>query len=121
MKALLQASHIEEGESMLRIPCPYCGVRDQTEFKFGGPSHVSRPPFDASDEVWTDYLFNRENPAGIHYERWLHEFGCARWFNIARDTLTHEIYAVYCLNEPKPAVTDTIISITDSGRLPEAP
>jgi heterotetrameric sarcosine oxidase delta subunit len=87
---------------MLRIQCPWCGVRDEDEFRFGGPSHVSRPPDDCSDEQWADYLFNRENPRGVQFERWLHAFGCNRWFNVARHTVTHEILAVYRMGEPKP-------------------
>ncbi|MEJ0040281.1 MAG: sarcosine oxidase subunit delta [Gammaproteobacteria bacterium] len=89
---------------MLRIPCPHCGVRDEPEFVFGGPSHVERPAFGVSDLEWTDYLFGRENPKGVHFERWLHEFGCGRWFNVARDTVTHEILATYRMGEPKPAL-----------------
>ena len=87
---------------MLRIPCPYCGTRDEPEFIFGGPAHVARPNLEVDDAVWTDYLFNRKNPAGIHLERWLHSYGCGRWFNVARDTRTHRILKVYFMGEPPP-------------------
>jgi len=87
---------------MLRIPCPYCGVRDEPEFTFGGPSHVTRPPPDADDATWTSYLFTRENPAGVHLERWLHTYGCGRWFNVARDTSTHAILKSYAMGDPAP-------------------
>jgi len=90
---------------MLRIPCPYCGVRDEPEFHFGGPSHIARPALDVTDAEWADYLFNRENPKGINYERWLHTYGCGRWFNVARSTLTHEIRAVYAMGAAKPDLT----------------
>lgn len=92
---------------MLRIPCPYCGIRDEEEFRFGGESHVSRPGPDASEAAWSNYLFNRLNPKGVHYERWLHTYGCARWFNIARSTVSHEIIAVYAIGEAKPMCQDT--------------
>jgi len=94
---------------MLRIPCPYCGTRDESEFRFGGESHVERPGLEVSDAEWADYLFNRNNPKGLHYERWCHTYGCSQWFNVVRDTLTHEIYAVYRMGEVKPdlAVTDS--------------
>ena len=88
---------------MLRIPCPYCGVRDEDEFKFGGESHIVRPGLEVDDLRWADYLFNRENPRGIAYERWLHSFGCARWFNVARHTVTHEVLSVYAMTDPPPA------------------
>ena len=28
---------------MLVIPCPYCGDREETEFSYGGESHIARP------------------------------------------------------------------------------
>ncbi len=93
---------------MLRIPCPYCGTRDESEFRFGGESHVERPGPEVSDAEWADYLFNRENPKGLHFERWCHTYGCSQWFNVVRDTVTHEFHAVYKMGLSKPdlAVTD---------------
>ena len=87
---------------MLQIDCPYCGVRDEGEFRFGGESHVTRPSVNANDTQWADYLFNRSNPKGVHYERWLHSYGCGRWFNVARHTVSHEIVAVYRMGDAKP-------------------
>ncbi len=93
---------------MLRIPCPYCGTRDESEFRFGGESHVERPGLEVSDAEWADYLFNRKNPKGLHYERWCHTYGCSQWFNVVRDTVTHEFHSVYKMGLSKPdlAVTD---------------
>jgi sarcosine oxidase subunit delta len=91
---------------MLRILCPYCGVRDEPEFTFGGPSHLTRPPPEADDKTWTSYLFTRQNPAGVHLERWQHLYGCGRWFNAARDTRTHEILTTYVLGHPPPDPSD---------------
>jgi heterotetrameric sarcosine oxidase delta subunit len=86
---------------MMRIECPWCGVRDQTEYRFGGEGHLMRPPDpdSISDEEWADYMFYRKNPKGVHYERWLHAHGCGQWFNIARNTVTHEILEVYGMSE----------------------
>ncbi len=89
---------------MLQIPCPWCGVRDEDEFRFGGPSHLSRALAGASDAELAEYLFDRSNPKGVHCERWLHAFGCGRWFNVARHTLTHEILRVYKMGQPRPSV-----------------
>jgi sarcosine oxidase subunit delta len=90
---------------MLLIACPWCGPRDEIEFHCGGESHIRRPePYDeVTDEAWADYLFARENPKGLHSERWVHDGGCRQWFNIARDTVTHEIRHVYRMTDPKPA------------------
>jgi heterotetrameric sarcosine oxidase delta subunit len=82
---------------MLLVPCPYCGPRDETEFTYGGPSHIARPDLDATDREWTRYLYHRDNPDGPFRERWLHTFGCARWFNAVRDTSTHEFLETYAM------------------------
>jgi sarcosine oxidase subunit delta len=89
---------------MLLIACPWCGPRDETEYRCGGQSHITRPePYDAvSDETWAHYLFFRDNPKGLHLERWVHAGGCRQWFNVARDTLTHEIRTVYRMGEVVP-------------------
>lgn len=78
---------------MLRIKCPWCGLRDQAEFRHGGEASIVRPvnPQDASDDEWADYLFYRNNIKGLHQERWLHSYGCRQWFIATRDTVTHEI------------------------------
>lgn len=90
---------------MLLIPCPWCGPRDQPEFRCGGESHIARPdPDTADDAAWSAYLFDRDNARGAGFERWHHRHGCGRWFNVARDTVTHEILAVYRMTDPKPEV-----------------
>ena len=60
---------------MFIIDCPYCGERDQTEFTCHGEAHIARPsnPNEVSDEEWGRYLFFRNNPKGIHFERWTHD------------------------------------------------
>ena len=44
----------------------------------------------------------RTNPKGLHFERWCHVQGCGRWFNLARDTASDRILAVYRMGEPRP-------------------
>ena len=90
---------------MMLINCPWCGPREELEFRCGGQSHVVRPgPADTvSDEVWGSYLYDRSNPRGVHLERWVHSFGCRRWFNLARHTLSHRIEAIYAMHEPAPS------------------
>ncbi len=88
---------------MMQLPCPWCGARDESEFICGGTTHISRPDLSASDAVWGEYLFFRDNPKGVHCERWRHAYGCGGWFNLARNTVTHEVLAVYGMSEPPPA------------------
>jgi sarcosine oxidase, subunit delta len=91
---------------MLLIPCPWCGERDETEFRCGGEAHIVRPrqPAALSDDQWADYLFMRSNPKGVHFERWRHIHGCGRWFNVARDTVSDRILKVYAMGEPRPQI-----------------
>ncbi|MDX1423025.1 MAG: sarcosine oxidase subunit delta [Kiloniellales bacterium] len=91
---------------MLLIPCPYCGERDETEFSYGAEAHIVRPadPEALSDAEWADYVFMRPNTKGVLLERWVHSHGCRRWFNVARDTVTYRIHAVYKIGETPPRV-----------------
>jgi heterotetrameric sarcosine oxidase delta subunit len=91
---------------MLYIACPWCGPRDEAEFHCGGAAHVPYPrdPHALDDAEWASYLGVRANPSGEHAERWCHAAGCRRWFNVVRDTVTHDIRVVYEMGEPRPEV-----------------
>lgn len=89
---------------MLLISCPWCGERDETEFRYGGQAHVAYPadPHALDDTEWANYVFMRDNPKGWFAERWLHSAGCRRWFNAIRHTVTYEIRATYTPDQPPP-------------------
>jgi heterotetrameric sarcosine oxidase delta subunit len=80
---------------MLHVPCPWCGPRDETEFRYGGQAGLAYPvdPDAVDDATWAEYLFMRDNPKGPFDERWYHVAGCRRWFVARRDTLTSEFLA----------------------------
>lgn len=84
---------------MMTLECPLCGACDEPEFLFGGTAHIARPGLDATNQIWGEYLFFRDNPKGVHLERWRHAFGCGQWFNVARDTTTHKVLRVYPMTE----------------------
>lgn len=91
---------------MLLIACPWCGPREESEFTCGGEAHIARPktPEQLDDTAWGDYVFMRKNPKGLHYERWVHSHGCRQWFNVARSTVSHEIFAIYKMGEAPPEI-----------------
>jgi sarcosine oxidase subunit delta len=91
---------------MLLIPCPFCGPRPELEFRHAGEAHVARAPDPsaASDGEWSDFLYMRRNPKGLHAERWRHISGCGRFFNCLRDTVSDRILATYKASEPRPDV-----------------
>ena len=89
---------------MLNIPCPWCGPRDETEFHYGSEAGVAYPENreEISDEDWAKYVFFRANPKGWFAERWVHSAGCRRWFNVWRNTVTHDFGPSYKPFEPQP-------------------
>ena len=79
---------------MLLIPCPWCGPRNQIEFTYGGDATRRAPDAGcAAGRRGTNYVYLRDNPCGPHDELWLHSAGCRRWFEVRRDTRTHDILA----------------------------
>ncbi len=73
---------------------PLLGPRDAAEFVYkGDASLINRPNWQADDaaELFHEYLYLRDNPAGQHRELWYHEQGDRSWLIVTRNTLTHEI------------------------------
>ena len=91
---------------MLKITCPWCGPRAESEFSCGGEAHIVRPlDTDAlDDKQWGDYLFMRKNPKGQHFEQWHHSQGCRRWFNAERDTVSYRFKQFYKPGQPPQGV-----------------
>jgi sarcosine oxidase subunit delta len=85
---------------MLRIPCPFCGPRDHSEFSYEGDATVAYPALDASEEAWFEAVFLRDNPRGPHRELWHHVYGCRAFLVVERDTLSHEIGEVRLAHGP---------------------
>jgi heterotetrameric sarcosine oxidase delta subunit len=87
---------------MLRIPCPWCGERDETEFRYRGDAGHSRPAADARLDEFTAFVYRRDNPRGWHLEWWLHVGGCRKLLKVVRHTVSHEIRAVCSADEAVP-------------------
>lgn len=75
------------------MPCPLNGPRNIQEFICRGEVRIP-PAADASAEAWAEYLFYRENKAGIVREWWCH-LPTTFWFIAERDTRTDEIIRTY--------------------------
>lgn len=105
---------------MLKITCPWCGPRAESEFSCGGEAHIVRPlDTDALDDrQWGDYLFMRKNPKGRHFEQWHHSQGCRRWFNAERDTVTYRFKQFYKPGE-QPQGVEVAAVVADAAVVPE--
>lgn len=96
---------------MLTLQCPYCGVNaEETELHAEGEAHLKRFGPGSSDDDFETYLFMRENPKGVHFERWRHASGCGKFFHAARSTTTLEVFGTYSAQtlEPPQDIKDKI-------------
>ena len=76
---------------------PLLGPRDAQEFVYLGDANLmNRPDWQAENaqDLFFDYLYMRDNPAGLHRELWYHEQGDRSWLVVTRNTVTHEITSV---------------------------
>jgi len=72
------------------LECPNCGVREVTDFGFGGEVSsrpIERPTF----RELSTFNYFRRNVAGVQREWWLHRAGCRAWFLAERDTRTNAV------------------------------
>lgn len=78
----------------MRIPCPFCGERDSSEFTYLGEALPRPDPAQPGAAAqFFEFVYLRNDPAGPHEELWYHEQGCRSWLRVRRDTRTHEILA----------------------------
>ena len=74
------------------LTCPNCGVREVTDFGYGGEvAAAARRRARAWRELNT-YNYFRRNVAGVQREWWFHRSGCRAWFLAERDTRTNEVH-----------------------------
>ena len=81
---------------MQRFLCPFCGLRDETEFHFAAEAGKERPGRDATDASWADYLYMNDAPKGAAREVWVH-VTCGEFLLLERDTVTREVLGTSAL------------------------
>ena len=73
------------------LPCPHCGPRPVDEYAYFGEV-TKRPPLGSpSLRDLTEYVYFRDNVAGVQREWWQHRTGCGEWFLAERDTRTNQV------------------------------
>jgi sarcosine oxidase subunit delta len=76
---------------MQLFPCPFCGLRGEAEFHFGGEYANARPEGESvGDDAWSSYLYLRGNPKGASAEVWIH-LTCGEVFRMDRNTVDHTV------------------------------
>lgn len=80
---------------MQRFTCPFCGLRDETEFHYVAEAGKLRPDTTktVSDADWALYLYAQRNARGPAREVWMH-LTCAELFVMERDTETAEVHSL---------------------------
>jgi sarcosine oxidase subunit delta len=100
---------------MYLLDCPYCGFRSVDEFGYQG--EVSRRPSKRPTlRELTEYVYFRDNVAGVQREWWYHRIGCGLWFVAERDTRTNEV-----LHTEIPAPSGGGTPAPADGAIPDAP
>ena len=84
------------GPLMLVLTCPWCGPREEIEFRYGGEAGVAAPtPRWRGARTASPARRRRASCSSAptrrapSRERWHHSHGCRRWFSIRRSTVTH--------------------------------
>ncbi|MFO7663373.1 MAG: sarcosine oxidase subunit delta [Chloroflexota bacterium] len=81
---------------MIHIECPHCGLRNSSEFRYGGEYNPRLPqPLTVSNPEWTDYIYFRDNKLGEQIEWWYHSNGCGTWFLAERHTKSNKVLKTY--------------------------
>jgi sarcosine oxidase subunit delta len=78
---------------MILVPCPHCGPRNASEFRYMGEEQPRPVPTTTTQSEWRAYLYVKKNPAGWTTETWFHALGCRAFFTASRHTVTNEFRA----------------------------
>ncbi len=79
---------------MKRLRCPLNGLRNLSEFVYGGEYHAMPEPAATDARRWAEYVFFHDNEAGVVLEWWCHA-ATSYWFLAERDTRTDEILRTF--------------------------
>jgi heterotetrameric sarcosine oxidase delta subunit len=82
------------------LTCPHCGVREVTDFAYGGETST-RPATQPTERELGAYVYFRRNVAGVQREWWFHRSGCRSWFLAERDTRSNAVLSTMLPDNPR--------------------
>jgi sarcosine oxidase subunit delta len=83
---------------MKRMQCPLNGLRNISEFVYGGQVTTMPNPATCTDKQWAHYVFYEDNGIGVMREWWLHA-PSGYWFIAERHNASDEIVRTYDASE----------------------
>jgi sarcosine oxidase subunit delta len=67
---------------MIQLPCPWCGPRNVSEFRYAGEGTPRPDPATTTPREWRAHLYLRRNVRGWVEESW--------YLRVQRDTVSNE-------------------------------
>ena len=86
---------------MKQLLCPLNGLRNISEFTYGGEVETMPDPDEASAKQWSNYIFYHHNDIAVVTEWWCHT-ATSYWFIVQRHTMTDEIVKTFDSSELFP-------------------
>ena len=83
---------------MKLLRCPLNGLRNISEFLYGGEVHPVTDPSHHDARTWAERVFFDDNAAGVVLEWWCHR-PTSYWFIAERDTLTDQVLRTFASSE----------------------
>ena len=83
---------------MKLLRCPLNGLRNISEFVYGGEVHPLSDPRNSDARAWAEHVFFDENTAGVVLEWWCHR-PTTYWFIAERNTLTDQVTRTFASSE----------------------
>ena len=83
---------------MKQLKCPLNGLRNISEFTYGGEFHVQPNANECSKDEWVEYVFFHDNHAGEVVEWWCHT-ASSYWFIARRNTITDTVIETMSVEE----------------------
>ena len=79
---------------MKQMLCPLNGLKNISEFTYGGEVEQMPDINKVSEKQWSEYLYYHNNNMGLVVEWWCHT-ASSYWFIAERNTITNEIIKTY--------------------------
>lgn len=79
---------------MKQMHCPLNGVRNISEFIYGGEVEFMPDLDKTNSKEWGKYIYYHKNQAGVVKEWWCHS-ASSYWFIAERNTISDEIIKTY--------------------------